>query len=336
MSVKHPVLNSITAVLTDIAVFGFSAFFILRPRILGLNFVLLAAGLFLLQLFDSLILKNSLSVGRYISFNIVPSVLLCIAAMSLPLLESPDLFTYAWYYLAFFILLVHRIYRACIPASQSSRILATDGLIVIFIIVKIWHHFDPGAGILSLMRAVSSALVASLLNLAVSRLALPSFERGRVSATSVFFTTIFIIFFAGVGAAISLWGENVSSGFVSCIISGVRLILTGLAFLWSCFTAFCGWLFSLFPDSPPGEADPYILPPAVQAAVEQENRTPDTQALFFLLIVCAAAVILYLLYKVFRKNILGIKTGGTSTAKNERRTSHLMSFIKSLRRKIAE
>lgn len=329
MSVKHPVLNSITAVLTDIAVFGFSIFFILRPCILGLNFVMLAAGLFLLQLFDSLILKNPLSVGRYICLNTVPSALLCIAAIRLPLLKSPDLFTYLWYYLAFLVLLVHRIYRACIPASQSSRILSTDGLIVIIIIVKIWHYFDPGAGILSLMKAVSAALVVSLLNLAVSRLALPSFERGRVSAASVFFPAAFIIFFGGVGAAVSLWGENVSSGLVSFIISIVRLILSGLAFLWSCFAAFCGWLFSLFPDTPPGEADPFILP-SVQTVMEQENRTPNTQALFFLLIVCAAAVISYLLYKVFSKNILGIKTGGKSTAKNERRTSHLMSFIKKL------
>ena len=335
MSVKHPVLNSLTAVLTDLAVFGFTAFFILRPRILGLDFVLLAAGLILLQLFDSFILKNPLSVGRYIGYNIVPSALLCIAAMRLPSLESPDIYTYLWYYLAFSVLLVHRIYRACVPASQSSRILSTDGLILIFIIVKIWHYFDPGTGIQSLMQAVSAALLVSLLNLALSRLSLPSFGRDGNSTASLLFTIIFILFITGIGAAALLWGESVSSGFVSCIVSVIRLILSGLAFLWSCFTNFCGWLFSLFPDAPPGEAEPFILPPSVQAAMEQENRTPDTQVLFFFLIACAAAVILFLLYKVFSKNILGRKTGGKSTAKNERRTSHLIPFIKHICRKIA-
>lgn len=337
MSQKHPVLYALTSILANMAVFGFAVLYIMGDQLISLDWRLLAFCLLFLQLVDAIILKHPVSVGHYIAYNLIPAGLLLLAGGRIPCFLQPDNMQYLLFLIPFSILLIYRICRACRPAPQSSSVLTVDGLIAMFILVKIWHHLNPSDKLESLSAVTAAALLAGLLYLAVCRLSLPSqrsvFQLGsQPGPTAVVLGLLLLL--ALLGSSALLIGERTASVLVTAAMSILHLLLAVWRAICSALSAFWSWLCRLLPDAPPGEYEAYEMPPAIEAIMERGDETIQAWPLLILLAGCAAAAILFFLYTISR-HMLGLKTGGASTAKNERRSSHLAAHLRLLLRKLS-
>lgn len=338
MPQKHPLLYAISSILADMAVFGFAVIYLLGSQISGLNWGFLALCLLILQLIDTLILKHPVSVGHYIAYNLIPAGFLLLAGRQIPILSSSEPMPCLFFLLLFSLLLLYRICRAGRPAPQSSSVLTVDGLMVLFLILKIWQHFDPMDRLAPLCAVTAAAFLAGLLYLMVCRLSLPSLKnisRDGSQPGPAALVLGLVLLLAALGGAALLMGETASSLLVAAVMGILHLLLAAWRLLRSLLSAFWSWLCRMLPDAPPGEYEAYDMPPSVEAIMERGEETVNAAPLLILLAVCAGAAVFFFLYK-FSRHMLGMKTAGASTAKNEHRASHLAAYFRLLLQRLAQ
>ena len=317
---EHPYLDLFGSVLMELTVTGLLILALLRESVASFSFAVIGGGLLLLGLFDRLVTRKSISLGKYIFLNIIPAgaflAAVFLTAVFVP--EETGLLEYLFFFGFTGGAAVRRIYLGASEMQEMSRIVRVDLLVCIFILVRIWHHFASSEASTLLSLISLAALVIAVVTLTLERLKDSSSEKAPGTPALVM-VPISALFTLLLGGAV-IWGERISGLIMGAFLFVVGLIRRLLSFIAGLIWRFLVWLSSLLPDAEPMEME--MKEPTVLEKLVEEGPEPDMMVSWVILGITLILVLYFVLRAAFR--IMLTRTGGRRvTAKNERRRSHL-------------
>ena len=330
---EHPLLDLTGSVLMELTATGLLIAVFLRESVSFFSLPAAGAGLFLIGLFDRLITRKSISLGKYILLNLIPGGMFLAALFYTTefLPESTGIMEFVFYFAVTGGVLLRRVYLGTAGMQEMSRIVRVDLLVVIFILVRVWYHFAHSrqATVLSLLSL--GALALAVLTLTLERLRDSDSEKGPGTPVAVM-APFAVLFTVLLGGAV-IFGERVSGVIMTAVLFAINMVRRGIAFLAGLVFKFLLWIISLLPDAEPMELD-YKQPTVLEKLVEEEV-TADSVVPVALLIALGVLALYVLLRAAF--GILLTRTGGKKvTAKNERRKSHLKEAFRALLSRLGE